>query len=231
MIERPEFNLLKKNGYRLNDPFDAIKMFEDKIAAYTGAPYVTVTDCCTHALELCLRYKKYKKEKISKIKIPAHTYISVPQMIKKTGCDFEYDKKLWNGFYYLEPTNIIDMAVRFTKNCYIPGTECCLSFGNKKVLKVYRGGAILTDNKEAHDFYQMAGRDGRLLRYKPWASQKKFPIFGYHYNLSCEDCARGILLMDEMAKQGPHNRDAFDDCLSYYEDLSQLDINFGMEML
>ena len=226
MIQRPELQMLKENGYVFDDPFDVISMFEKKIADYTGAPYVTVTDCCTHALELCLRYKQLIGEKIPKLKIPAYTYISVPMMIRKVGEEFEWHKDLWNGFYYLAPTNIIDMAVRFTKDCYIPKTECCLSFQNKKVLKINRGGAILTDNKQAHDYYQLASRDGRNFKFKPWATQQNFNTLGYHYNLTSEDCARGILLMDELSQHGPNNPDAFDDCKKYYADMSLLDLTF-----
>ena len=42
--------------------FDKIIEFETALAEYTGAPYAISTDCCTHAIELCLIYKKIKKE-------------------------------------------------------------------------------------------------------------------------------------------------------------------------
>jgi len=51
-LERQEIKYLKELGYKWDSLFDIIKMFEGKISKYTGAPYVTVTDCCTHALEL-----------------------------------------------------------------------------------------------------------------------------------------------------------------------------------
>ena len=51
-LQRQEINHLKELGYKWDDLFDIIKIFENKISKYTGAPYVTVTDCCTHALEL-----------------------------------------------------------------------------------------------------------------------------------------------------------------------------------
>ena len=34
---------------------NAIPILEKNLAAFTGAPYAVATDCCTHALELCLR--------------------------------------------------------------------------------------------------------------------------------------------------------------------------------
>jgi dTDP-4-amino-4,6-dideoxygalactose transaminase len=227
MIERQELELLKENGYVFNDPFDVITMFEKKISDYTGARYVTVTDCCTHSLELCLRYRLLQGQKIDKIILPKKTYLSVPMMCHKLGIAIEWSDETWKGFYHLKPTNVIDMALRFTKDCYVPGSDSCLSFGNKKVLKVNRGGAILTDDKDAHDYYQLARYDGRDLSNRPWELQKSFDVIGYHYNLSCEDCARGILLMDDLARTGLYNKDASEDIQDYYPDLSKLNIKTG----
>ncbi len=225
MTERPEFALLKDAGYHWDNSFDIIKIFEKKISSYTGAPYVTVTDCCTHSLELCLRYKILKNETIDGISLPANTYISVPMMLKKLKIPYKFEKKQWEGFYYLEPTNVIDMAIRFNKDCYIPNSYCCLSFGNKKVLKIYRGGAILTDNIDAHNYFQLARSDGRDLGIVPWTDQKTFDVLGFHYNLSIEDCGRGILLMDALAKNGKYNKDSFYGS-TCYPDLSKLKFNF-----
>ena len=38
--------------------FEAVSKFEKKVAEFYGAPYAVAVDCCTHALELCLRYEK-----------------------------------------------------------------------------------------------------------------------------------------------------------------------------
>ena len=38
--------------------FNKIKEFENKIAEFYGAPYAVAVDCCTHGIELCLRYQK-----------------------------------------------------------------------------------------------------------------------------------------------------------------------------
>ena len=35
--------------------FETVKVFEEHIAKFFGAKYGVATDCCTHALELCLR--------------------------------------------------------------------------------------------------------------------------------------------------------------------------------
>ena len=35
----------------------AVEDFENAIAEFYGAPYAVAVDCCTHGVELCLRYK------------------------------------------------------------------------------------------------------------------------------------------------------------------------------
>jgi len=219
-IERQEINHLRHLGYKWDDPFDIIKIFEKKISKYTGAPYVTVTDCCTHALELSFRYL-LAKEKIDKVSLPAYTYLSVPMMLNKINISYDLQDQNWQGYYRFEPTDVIDMAIRFTKDCYIPGSFSCVSFGHRKVLQILRGGAIMSDNKEAHEWFQKARYDGRDLNNVPWEKQQSFET-GYHYNLCVEDCARGIILMDELAKNGSTNADSMDDAKSYYPDLSKM---------
>ena len=44
----------------------------------------------------------------------------------------------------------------------------------------------------------------------------------YHYNLSIEDCARGIIMMDELSKNGKINADSMTDAKLEYPDLSTL---------
>ena len=86
--------------------FDAITEFENKIADFFGSPYAVATDCCTHALELCLRHQK-----IEKIKVPKHTYISVPFLANKLSIQLEWKEEDWKDYYYLGDTNIIDAGV------------------------------------------------------------------------------------------------------------------------
>ena len=58
--------------------FDDIKRFELALAEFTGAPYVVMTDCCTHAIELCLRY-----DKIKQCTFTPYTYLSIPMTMHK----------------------------------------------------------------------------------------------------------------------------------------------------
>lgn len=227
MLERQELALLKEKGYKWNDLFDIVKIFEKKLSEYTGAAHVTVTDSCTHSLELCLRYMMHKnKNKDMQISIPAYTYISIPMLLEKLKLPYSFHHEQWKGFYYLQPTSVVDMAQRFTKDCFIEKTYCCLSFGTKKILNINRGGAILTDDLNAHNYFQLARSDGRDYSHVPWSTQEKFEVLGYHYNLSIEDCGRGILLMDELLSKSLHYPDSMKDCFTNYPDLSKKKLKF-----
>jgi len=115
---------LVEEGYDIQDPWDVVEAFEDKVAKYAGSKYAVATDSCTNSLFLCLKYLKAK----GKISIPKKTYISVPQSIVHAGCEVEFIDKEWSGAYRLEPFPIIDGATRFSKGMYISDTYHCLSF-------------------------------------------------------------------------------------------------------
>ena len=74
IINQDILELLKEYGVGWNVPYDVIFEFEKRLAEYTGAPYVVTTDCCTHALELCIRwYKRRQSKKCSILNIrPKH---------------------------------------------------------------------------------------------------------------------------------------------------------------
>ena len=124
--------------------FDDIKRFELALAEFTGAPYVVMTDCCTHAIELCLRY-----DKIKQCTFTPYTYLSIPMTMHKLGIAYGYypdtisHRQHWVGEYKFEGTRIWDSARRLEKNMYREGMMQCLSFGYTKPLHIGRGGAIL----------------------------------------------------------------------------------------
>ena len=53
--------------------FESVKNLETKIAKFFNAPYAVAVDCCTHGVELCVRYTNTKV-----ISVPKRTYISIP---------------------------------------------------------------------------------------------------------------------------------------------------------
>lgn len=175
-----------------NGMFDKILAFEQALAQYTGAPYAIMTDCCTHAIEMCLRY-----EKVCECQFTAYTYLSIPMTMHKLGIDYELLDQTWIGEYHFINTKIWDSARRLERNMYRPGSMQCLSFGNGKPLQIGRGGAILLDNKTAYETILKQRYDGRDLTVSPWQDQKVFHI-GYHYKPTIEEAELGIELLPKV---------------------------------
>jgi dTDP-4-amino-4,6-dideoxygalactose transaminase len=172
--------------------FDKILKFEQELAAYTGAPYVVMTDCCTHAIELCLRYDGVKS-----CRFTPYTYISVPMTMHKLGIDYAYhdhDWQRWIGEYQFMGTRIWDSARRLEPNMYRAGQMQCLSFGHSKPLQVGRGGAILLDDPQAYNQIIKMRYDGRNLTVSPWQNQQVFAV-GYHYRPTIEEAELASALL------------------------------------
>ena len=164
--------------------FERVKVFEERIAEFFGAKYGIATDCCTHALELSLRYTK-----ATLMSTPIRTYISVPLLSKKLDIQHQWRNYEWKDYYYIT-NNIIDAAVLWKEKSYIPETFMCLSFQFQKPLSLGRGGMILTDNKEASLELKKMSYDGRLPD-KPWMEQN-IDTMGYHYYMTPETAEEGI---------------------------------------
>ena len=156
-----------------NVDFTIVEDFEKQIATFFGAPYAIAVDCCTHAIELCLR-----DQQIQKISVPKRTYISVPFLAKKLNIELEWKDEKWQDYYFIGDSNIIDAAVLWKKNSYIPNTFMCLSFQFRKHLSLGRGGMILTNDKEAALRLKKMSYDGRLPNI-PWREQNISSV-GYH---------------------------------------------------
>jgi len=187
---RPELEILRARGYHFEDPAQVVELFEQKIAAWTGAPYAVATDCATHALELCLRYSGPWPE----LEVPRHTYLSVPQMARQLGARVHWRDGHWEGLYQLKPSPVIDASLRLRPNMYQAGLFLCLSFQIKKRLPIGRGGMILTDDQKAYDWLKRAVYDGRTPG-KAWRHDT-ITQMGYHYYMTPEDAARGLLLFE-----------------------------------
>ena len=168
--------------------FKALFDFESALAEYTGAPYVVLTDGCTHALELCFRHKKVEHTRFT-----AYTYLSVPMLMYHLGIRFELTNEQWTGEYQFKDTNIWDSARRLEPNMYRPGQFQCLSFGWTKPLQLGKAGAILLDDYEAYKKFSRQRADGRDLNL-PWETETEL-ILGFHYCPTLELCAKGLELL------------------------------------
>lgn len=192
--------------------FTDISNFENLIANYYGAPYAVATDSCTHAVELCLRLKNIKHTKC-----PKHTYLSIPMTFNKLSIDWNWSDNSWKKYYYLENTNIIDAAVLWEENSYIPKTLMCLSFQFKKHLGLGRGGMILLDCFNSYNELIKMSYDGRL-RDKLWADQN-IETMGYHYYMTPETAQLGIEKFHLVKNQSPKVWSYLD-----YPDLSNMKV-------
>jgi len=166
--------------------FKTVQDFEVAVANFYNAPYAVATDCCTHAIELCLRLTKPS----TVLSVPTNTYISVPFTLEKLNMLWEFRHDPWSNFYYIGNTNIIDAAVYFKRDSYIPQTLMCLSFQFKKPLGLGRGGAVLCDNKEDYITLKKMAYDGRSED-TAWA-QQLIDTVGYHYYMTPETAQMGL---------------------------------------
>ena len=170
--------------------FEVIKEFENKMAEFYGSPYAVAVDCCTHGIELCLRYIG-----ANKLIVPKRTYLSIPFLSNKLNIPLEWKDENWKDYYEIGDTGIYDAAVLWGKNSYIPETFMCLSFQFQKHLSLGRGGMILTDSEEAKDELKKMSYDGRLPD-EPWREQN-ISTMGYHYYMTPETAQNGLDKLEE----------------------------------
>jgi len=190
-------------------------MFEEEIASYTGAPYAVSVDSCTNALFLTCKYLN-----VNQVTIPSKTYLSVPMSIMHAGGEVIFDKSTktnhWVGIYDLKPYPIYDAAKRLTSNMYIPGSYMCLSFHIKKHLGIGKGGMILTDNKEAVDWFKKARYEGRSEKYY---KEDSVESLGWNMYMTPQEAAQGLCLLQNYPE---NNHDLIEN--NGYRDLTEFPI-------
>lgn len=187
--------------------YEKLFEFEQALAEFTGAPYVVLTDGCTNALELCLKYDDVKS-----CSFTPYTYLSVPMVMVRCGVNYTYldeSEQSWIGEYPLLGTRIWDSARLLKRGMYRSGQMQCLSFGNTKPLQLGRAGAILLDDPEAYRVLSMLRSDGRDLRIVPWINQREF-LTGYHYCPTLELCKLGTELLPSIDQEPKFV--AYNDC-------------------
>ncbi len=224
--------------------------FEKALCDYCGSAYAVAVDNCSNALFLALYYELnvaggvaglyYDGKPV--ITIPRYTYPSVPAEIIHAGGKVAFTDH-WNnkdgkqtGYYYLQPTNVIDSALTFTANMYEPKTHMCLSFtGPFKHLKLGKGGAILTDDKYAYHWFKRARFSGRQecsyheddfdarIDINPDSVCSVPPVIGWNFYMPVETAARGLYMMTQFYNRDGTPKSNEDLCLPY-PDLSRFKI-------
>ena len=191
--------------------FKTVTKFENKLAKFYGSPYAVAIDCCTHGVELCLRYTKAKS-----IEVPKRTYLSIPFLAHKLNIELKWKNDNWVDYYYITD-KVVDAAVLWKKNSYIPNTFMNISFQFQKHLSLGRGGIILTDSKEAAEQLKMMTYDGRIPDV-PWRDQNINTI-GYHYYMTPETATKGLEKLNNAIKTKPKQW-----VITDWPDLTQMDI-------
>jgi dTDP-4-amino-4,6-dideoxygalactose transaminase len=196
--------------------------FEKSLSDYTGAPYVITVDNQSNALFLCMMYENVKDKDIT---IPSRTYPSVPCEIIHAGGKVNFEKvdgKTLKGAYQLKPTKIWDSALRFTHNMYKPNTHMCVSFtGPYKHFKLSKGGAILTDDYDAHLWFKRARYSGRR---ECSYHDDHFDMLGWNFYMMPELAARGLLIMSQFYDNITGKPKQNEDLELPYPDLSKFKI-------
>ena len=163
--------------------FEVVEDFEMQIAEFFKAPFAVAVDSCTHGIELALRYTG-----VNKISVPKRTYISIPLLAQKLGIELEWRDEIWVDYYHLT-ASVIDAAVLWRADSYIPGTMMALSFQYQKHLSLGRGGMLLLDDENAALELKKMSYDGRVPSI-PWREQDISTV-GYHYYMTPETALLG----------------------------------------
>jgi len=189
---------LKNKGYYIKDPWDAVTIFENRLAEYAGSKYAVCVDSCSNAMFLCLKYLKITNQTIE---LPAHTYSSTPMQCIHAGNRIRFINKEWSGEYYLEPTPIVDAATRFQRGMYHKNSYYCVSFHHRKTLKIGKGGVILTDDLNFVKWCRPMIYDGRHK--ETLYCNDELSCIGYHMYMTPEEAVTGLLLLDQLPDFNP----------------------------
>lgn len=207
---------------------DFVAMFEALLCKYTGFQHAVCVDSCTSALKISLEAKailgQLRRDQCI-LKVPSHTYLSVPMTLARNGWKFEFIDTQWREWYSLGD-DVVDAAVAFkqglggtwmlVENCMV-----CVSFQQKKRLNLDQGGVIFTNSKDLAEVCRRLRHDGRDPRRPHVDEIQKNPddiILGWHAYMSPEKAARGILLLNQVQLLPPYVEHGWQD----YPDISRL---------
>lgn len=189
---------LVDRGYTIKDPWDAVTLFENRLAEYSGSKYAVCVDSCSSGLFLVMKYLKITGQTIT---LPARTYASVPMQVIHAGNKIRFLDIPWTGKYHLGDTPIVDGAVCFRKGMYTQDTYQCVSFHHRKTLKIGKGGVILTNDINFVNWCRPMIYDGRH-KYT-LHSEDIYECIGYHMYMTPEEAATGLILMESVADDNP----------------------------
>ena len=110
-------------------------------------------------------------------------------LAEKLDLEIEWTDEKWQNYYYMTD-QIVDAAVHWEPDSYVPGTYMCVSFQFRKHLSLGRGGVILFDNQQDYDTLKKMSYDGRSPDVS-WSVQN-IQTIGYHYYMTPETAELGL---------------------------------------
>jgi len=116
----------------------------------------------------------------------------------------------------LKPYPIWDAAKRLTSGMYVEGQYMCLSFHIKKLLPIWKGGMILTDNAEAADWFKKARYEGRSEKYY---KDDDITFHGWNMYMTPQQAAHGLAMFQNYPE---HMSDLGED--NGYRDLTEFTV-------
>lgn len=176
-------------NYTINDSWDWVTHFENEMAEYCGSKYAIACDSNSNAIRLVLYYLGVKDYDI---KIPARTYVSVPNQIILSGNKPIFEDIEWDGMYQLGDLPIVDAATALNSGMYgeYLDSYMILSFHLKKILNIGQGGMILTNDGVFNEWARPMIYDGRHKN--KLYDEDEFECIGWHMYMAPEQAKRGL---------------------------------------
>lgn len=188
--------------YTINDSWDWVTHFENELSNYTGYKYGIACDSNSNAIRLILHYLGIKNQKI---KIPARTYVSVPNQIILSGNVPVFVDWEWDGIYSIGGVPIVDAATALWKGMSKDYEDyfMILSFHFKKIINIGMGGMILTNDSDFEKWARPMIYDGRN-KYTLY-DDDEFECVGWHMYMSPEQAKKGLEIFNS-DKIGEYNK-------------------------
>jgi hypothetical protein len=134
----------------------------------------------------------------------------------KVAFDKSHKANDWSGAYGLKPHPIYDSAKRLTSAMYIKDSFMCLSFHVRKQLPIGKGGMILTNDRDAVDWFKKARYEGRSEKFY---KEDSIETLGWNMYMTPEQAARGLTLLQNYPI---HNQDQLE--IGGYRDLTEFPV-------
>jgi len=200
-------------------PEGALYEFEAELSKFVGATGVIVTDSCTNAIELGLRYSTPKMYAT----IPPNCHFTIPMTLKKLGIEYMTSEDNWENEFRIQGSSVYVAENTLAKDMFQTENPAqkkivCISLGPDSPLGLEGGGAILTNDKAAYEYLKLAANNGRDLKVDNWEDQKEFTV-GYNYGMRPADAIAGL---NKLANEEINSSDYG---YKNYPDISGLEIN------